>query len=235
MTASAAPVRGALWAQPADVEEQTLPLWRALIIAFGVEILVPFLIYGVNWSWLPSLSEPPPEPVMSVRLEQPPPPVEMPPPEEKKKKEETPKPKKKKKLKNQIPIEPPKEMPDELPSKIEVPKVEPEPKPEKKEEEKKPEPEPEAPPLPSVFRDVKPVKKVRPKYPRAAEDAHIQGRVRVRLAVNTEGLVTGVTLLLAEPPGVFDAVVLEAAKQFVFKKDGTAYDADQEFVFRLDE
>ncbi|MEQ1880593.1 MAG: energy transducer TonB [Burkholderiales bacterium] len=234
MTRTTTPVRGALWAQPGDIEEQTLPLWRAALIAFGIELLVPFLVFGVNWSWLPSFDEPLPVPVMSVRLEEPPP-VEIPPPPEKEKpKDEPPKPKKLKKLKNQIPIEPPKPMPDELVSKIEIPKIEPEPKPEKK-EEKKPEPEPEAPPLPSVFRDVKPVKKAKPKYPREAEDAHIQGRVRVRLAVDLDGNVTNVTLLLAEPPGVFDAVVLEAAKQFKFKKDGTAYDADQEFFFKLDE
>ena len=234
MTGAATPVRGALWAQAEDIEEQTLPLWRAALIAFGLEILVPFLVYGVNWTWLPSFEEPPPVPVMSVRLEEPPP-TEIPsPPKKEKPKDEPPKPKKLKKLKNQIPIEPPKPMPNELASKIEIPKIEPEPSKEKK-EEKKPEPEPEAPPLPSVFLDIKPVKKVKPKYPREAEDAHIQGRVRVRLAVDLEGNVTNVTLLLAEPPGVFDAVVLEAAKQFKFKKDGTTYDADQEFFFKLDE
>ena len=55
-------------------------------------------------------------------------------------------------------------------------------------EEKKP--EPELPPLPSVFRDVKPVKKVKPVYPPEAEAQHIQGRVKVRLSVDLEGKVT---------------------------------------------
>jgi protein TonB len=234
MTAGMPVVRGALWAQPRDIEEQTLPLWRAALIAFGVEVVVPFLAFGVNWSWLPSFNEPPPVPVMSVRLEEPPPQMQPPPPEKKKPRDE-PKPKKLKKLKNPIPIEPPKPMPNEVASKIEIPKVEPEPKPEpKKDEEKKPEPEPEAPPLPSVFRDVKPVKKVKPKYPREAEDQKIQGRVRVRMSVNLEGDVTEVKILLAEPPGAFDAVVLEAAKQFKFKRDGTTYEADQEYIFKLD-
>jgi len=40
--------RGALWAQPGDTEQQTLPLWRALLIALGMEIILPFLLLGVN-------------------------------------------------------------------------------------------------------------------------------------------------------------------------------------------
>jgi protein TonB len=86
-----------------------------------------------------------------------------------------------------------------------------------------------------VFRDVKPVKKVRPIYPREAEDAHIQGRVKVRLSVALDGSVTEVQILLAEPPGVFEDAVLTAVKQYQFKRDGTTYQADQEIVFRLDE
>jgi len=73
--------RGPLWAQPGDTEQQTLPLWRALLIALGMEIILPFLLLGVNWSALQFWQEPPPEPVMSVRLDQPqeePPPPEPP-------------------------------------------------------------------------------------------------------------------------------------------------------------
>jgi periplasmic protein TonB len=97
-----------------------------------------------------------------------------------------------------------------------------------------PEPEPEVPPLPSVFRDVKPVKKVRPKYPREAEDQKIEGRVKVRLKVELDGTVSNVEVLLAEPPGVFDDAVLEAVRQYVFKKDGTSYFANQEVIFKID-
>ena len=76
----AAALRGALWAQPADLDRQTLPLWRAFLIALGVELLVPVLLFGVDWSFLPFF-EPPPIPVMSVRLEPPPETLPAPPPE----------------------------------------------------------------------------------------------------------------------------------------------------------
>lgn len=229
-------LRGSLWAQPGDIEEQTLPLWRAALIALGVELILPFLVFGVDWSFLPDWREPPPTPVMSVRLEQPPPePRPEPPPPEKKKPKELPPPQKQEKKLRQIPIELPKPLPDEAASKIALPKPEPKPEPKPKEEEKKPEPEPELPPLPSVFRDVKPVKKVKPKYPPEAEAAHIQGRVRVRVDVELDGSVSKVEVLLAEPPGVFDEAVLEAVRQYQFKKDGTTYRADQEIVFRIDD
>ncbi|HWA13365.1 MAG TPA: TonB family protein [Burkholderiales bacterium] len=225
----------ALWADLRGQERETLPFWRAALIALGLEIIIPFLVFGVDWSFLPNWEEPPPEPVMSVRLEEPPPPMELPPPEpEKKKKKEEPPPKKKvKREKNPVPIVPPKPLPNEVQAKVELPKPEPKPQPEPPKEEKEPEPEP--PPLPSVFRDVKPVKKVKPKYPREAEDAHIQGRVRVRLTVEVNGSVSDAKILLSEPPGVFDAAVMEAVVQYIFKRDGTSYQADQEILFKLDE
>ena len=167
---------------------------------------------------------------MSVRLEQPPVTIPPPPPEpKKKKKEKTPEPKKLKDTR-QVLVEPPKPLPNEEPSNIVLPKPEPKPKPKPKEEEVVP----ELPPLPSVFRDVKPVKKVRPKYPREAEDKKIDGRVKVRLKVELDGTVSDVELLLSEPPGVFDAAVLEAVRQYIFKKDGTSYHADQEVIFKID-
>ena len=226
--------RGPLWAQPGDTDQQTLPLWRALLIALGMEIIFPFLLLGVNWSVLQFWQEPPPEPVMSVRLEQPPL-EEIPPPQPVKKQ----KPRTEREIK-QIPVVVPKPLPNEVPAKVVLPKVEPKPKPEPipKEEEKPPEPvpepQPEAQPLPSVFRDVKPVRKVKPKYPREAEDAHIQGRVRVRLTVEVNGSVSEAKILAADPPGVFDAAVMEAVVQYIFKRDGTSYQADQEIIFKLD-
>ncbi|KPK31922.1 MAG: hypothetical protein AMJ66_07555 [Betaproteobacteria bacterium SG8_40] len=96
------------------------------------------------------------------------------------------------------------------------------------------EPEPELPPLPSVFQDVKPVRKVKPKYPREAEDKKIEGRVKVRLSVELDGSVSNVEILLSEPPGVFDEEVLKAVKQYQFKRDGTTYEADQLIIFKLD-
>jgi protein TonB len=222
-----------------DDQEQALPLWKAALIALALELLVPLLVFGVDWSFLPRLEEPPPTPVMSVRLDQPPPeaqPEPQPPRPEVKPKEIPPPPKKIKPRKPAIPIEPPKPLPNEVPSRIELPKPEPKPEPVPPKEEKKPEPVPEEPPpLPSVFRDVKPVKKVKPIYPREAEDRHIQGRVKVRLSVDLEGNVTDVEVLSAEPPGVFEEAVLTAVRQYKFKRDGTTYRADQEIVFKIDD
>jgi periplasmic protein TonB len=221
-------VRGPLWAQLDEGENQELAFWKAVLIAAVIELLLPFLVLGVDWSFL-GLTEPPPTPVMNVRLEPPPEPPPPPPPEKRK-----PVPEKKV---EQVPVELPPPLPN---AKVQLPKPEPKPrpKPQPKEEppppEPEPEPEPEAPPLPSVFRDIKPVRKVKPKYPPEAEAQHIQGRVRVRLAVDADGNVTGVETVLSEPPGVFDEAVLEAVRQYKFKRDGTIYQADQEIVFKID-
>lgn len=225
--------RGPLWASTKEFDEQTLPFWRALIIALGIEIIVPFLVYGVDWSFLPSFREPPPVEVMSVRLEEPPPALQETPPPPKKKPEQQkkPEPKPQKQIKNITPIEPPRPLPNEVASEIEIPKPKPKPKPKPV---KKEEPEPQLPPLPSVFRDVKPVRKVKPKYPREAEDQHIEGRVKVRLSVELDGTVSAVKILISEPPGVFDEEVLKAVRQYQFKRDGTTYEANQEVIFKLD-
>lgn len=223
--------RRPLWARAEDVEQQTLPFWRALIIAFGIEVIVPFLMFGIDWSFLPSFTEPPPLEVMSVRLEEPPPALQEVPPPPKKPEQKKPKPKRVKQVKNVTPIEPPKPLPNEVPSTIQLPKPQPKPRPVKVEEEPQPV---ELPPLPSVFRDVKPVRKVKPKYPREAEDKLIEGRVRVRLNVDLDGSVSKAVILIAEPPGVFDEEVLKAVKQYQFKRDGTTYEADQEIIFKID-
>jgi periplasmic protein TonB len=237
MTCEALAARGPLWARLRDDEDQALPLWKAALIALALELLVPVVVFGVDWSFLPRFEEPLPTPVMSVRLEEPPPEVqpEPQPPRPEIRPQETP-PKKIRKRKPAIPIELPRPLPNEVPSRIELPKPEPEPEPVPPKEEQKPEQVPEQPPpLPSVFRDVKPVRKVKPVYPREAEDQHIQGRVKVRLSVDLEGNVTDVQVLSADPAGVFEESVLTAVRQYKFKKDGTTYQADQEIVFKIDD
>lgn len=89
-------------------------------------------------------------------------------------------------------------------------------------------------PLPSVFLDIMPVKKVRPEYPAAAQAQHIAGRVRVRLTIAVNGRVSEVKILAADPPGVFDASAMEAAFQYVFRRNGSSYQADQEIIFKLE-
>jgi len=234
MSFSTLAVRGPLWAQPQGDDDPGLPLWKAVLIAAAVELLLPVLVLGVDWSSLLHWNEPAPTPVMSVRLDQPPlePPPERPPPAPEAQKQ-IPEPLEKLK---QVEIEPPRPLPDEAPSKIKLPKPEPKPRPKPKPVEKPPEPKPEPePPLPSVFRDVKPVRKVKPVYPPEAEAQHIQGRVKVRLSVDLAGNVSDVEVLLSDPPGVFDDAVLAAVKQYKFKQDGTTYQADQEIVFKIDD
>ena len=89
-------------------------------------------------------------------------------------------------------------------------------------------------PLPSVFSDVTPVKKVSPRYPAEAEAQRIEGRVRVRLTVELNGAVSAAKILAADPPGVFDSAVLDAVVQYVFRRNGNSYQADQEIVFKLE-
>ena len=228
--------RGALWARLENSDRSALPLWKAALLAALLEVLLPVLVFGIDWSFLPKWKEPQPIKVMTVEIREPPPETPPPPPQEKLKKVQ--------RNLQSIPIELPRPLPGEKPSKIQLPEpvleVEPEPKPKPEPEpEPLPEPEkeaePEAPALPSVFQDAKPVKKVRIKYPPEAESQHIQGKVRVRLTVSPEGKVTDAEVLIAEPPGVFDEAVLEAVRQYQFKKDGTSYKADQEVIFKIDE
>lgn len=219
-----------------NADSEALPLWKASLIALAVELLAPALVFGIDWSFLHRVEEPPPTPVMSVRLEQPPVEEQPRPPQPEVKPEQTPPPPRKiKKRKPAIPIELPKPLPGEAPSRIALPTPQPEAEPLPLKQEKQQEPMPEPPALPSVFRDVKPVKKVRPVYPPEAEAQHVQGRVKVRLTVALDGTVTDVQVLSADPPGVFEESVLTAVRQYKFKKDGTSYQADQEVVFKIDD
>jgi len=230
--------RAPLWAQPRDEDDEAMPLWKAALLALALEALIPLVVFGIDWTKLGIKEEPPAIPVMSVRLDQPPPEVQPTPPQPKPKPQEQEQPRRQvKKRKNVIAMEQPRPQPSDPTAKIQIPKPEPEQKPEppKPKIEPKPPPEPEAPPLPTVFRDVKPVKKVKPVYPPQAEQQHIQGSVKVRLNVDVEGNVTEAQVLSADPPGVFEESELEAVKQYKFKKDGTSYQADQQVVFKIDD
>ena len=126
--------------------------------------------------------------------------------------------------KKNIEITPPKKIDGEVASKIELPKVE-------KKVEKK---EKKLPPLPSVFQDIKPVKKVKPKYPIEAENKKIEGNVLAKLKVELDGTVSNVIILEANPINVFEEEVIQAAYKYLFRKDGTTYYAVQEFIFKID-
>ena len=217
-----------------------MPLWKAALLALALEALDPAAsLFGVDWSKLGltggaardsgDVGQAGSAAARSTarRLRS---------PSSSRKNRNQPR-KKVKKRKNAIAMEQPRPQPSDATAKIQIPKPEPEPKPEppKPKIEPKPPPEPEAPPLPTVFRDVKPVKKVKPVYPPEAEQQHIQGSVKVRLSVDVEGNVTEAQVLSAEPPGVFEESVLTAVRQYKFKKDGTTYQADQQVVFKIDD
>ncbi len=217
-------VQSPLWDIGGDQKSGDLDLWKAFLIAFLIEFGIPLMFHFFDWPFTIPQDNPEPTPLMSVRLEEKLAPDSPPVPEV----EEIKKKKKNQSLENmeQIPLAPIEPLPNEKISKIQLPKPKP-----------KPEPEEEIidlPPLPSVFQDIKPVKKVKPKYPREAEDEKIEGRVKVRMKVDLDGTVSGVSLIFSEPEGVFDTVVLEAAKKFIFKQDGTSYYADEVFVFIID-
>lgn len=64
-----------------------------------------------------------------------------------------------------------------------------------------------------------------PKYPPEAAQAHIDGRVVLKLLVRADGTVKDVVVEQAEPAGVFDAASVEAARMWTFTpamKDGKA-------------
>ena len=59
------------------------------------------------------------------------------------------------------------------------------------------------------------IKKVEPKYPELAKRTGLEGKVIVKMFVNTEGKVTRVVVLKSDAE-VFNEPAIEAAKQFVF-------------------
>ncbi|MDA0237472.1 MAG: energy transducer TonB [Proteobacteria bacterium] len=217
----------ALWPDLHLEEKRFLPWWAALVLALLIQVS-PFLggyLYGL---WIPQVTledEGLPEIKMSVRLDERPPLEALKPPPPKPK-EELPKPELEK-IKNTIPLEPPRPLPDEISAEIKLPAH----KPEEKEDEE----EEEEPALQSVFQDARPVRKVPfPKYPREAEDESIEGNITVRIMVNGDGRVMDVQVVNANPPGVFNEEVLSSVRQWQFKRDGTFSEFEQKFIFKID-
>ena len=217
----------ALWPELHIKDKKFLPLWAALLIALSLEFS-PFVgqyLYGLLGleAIFEEEFEELPEIKMTVNLNQRPV-LEVPPqsqPEEEEE-EEVVEPDLED-IKNTIPLVEPRPLPNETLSEIALvqPKIE--------------EEEDEEPPLPSVFQDAKPVnKKPFPKYPREAEDNMIEGDITVSITVNEDGRVMDVQVVSANPAGVFDQEVLNKVRQWRFKKDGTMYEAEQKFIFKID-
>jgi protein TonB len=216
-----------LWAEQSPDRERGLAIWKAFLIALLIEFLLPAGGYLFNWQSVVDLvkePKPKPEPIMTVKLDQPPVPKEKKTPPPKPKVEEKPEPDLKR-IKNTVKLVPPKPLPNEIPAKIALPK--PEPKPKKKAE---------LPPLPSVFQDPCPVNKSPfPVYPRSAEDDGIEGDIDVLITVDDEGNVINAEVIAANPPGVFNKEVLEKVRSWHFKRfceKGPQF--IQRFIFKID-
>ena len=93
-------------------------------------------------------------------------------------------------------------------------------------------------PLPVAETPPLPTEQVPPEYPAAAADAGLEGRVRVRVTVGTDGTVTDAEVEESTDP-VFDEAALEAAKRWRFEpatQGGEPVEATVTipFTFKLD-
>ena len=82
---------------------------------------------------------------------------------------------------------------------------------------------------PAPAREIKLVNRVEPKFPRDS-DAD-KGTVRARLQVDAKGTVTGVEILEANPPRVFDRTVRSALQQWRYEPTGEAFSTLAEISF----
>jgi protein TonB len=69
----------------------------------------------------------------------------------------------------------------------------------------------------ALDRPLTPVSRIPPIYPAAAKHRGIEGWVRVRFEVDEQGQVGKVTVIEAEPEGVFDDSVIRCVRQWRFK------------------
>lgn len=66
-------------------------------------------------------------------------------------------------------------------------------------------------------RDVTPLVRIEPIYPRTAQRRGIEGYVVVEFTVTTEGATRDVRVIESTPPGIFDRAAVSAAQQFRFQ------------------
>ncbi len=99
------------------------------------------------------------------------------------------------------------------------------------------EPAPPAPPAkPAIRKNPKRQRGDDLVYPRAAIRAGIErGHVVARVLIDEKGNVTEVTILSADPRGVFDRTVIDGVKEWKYSAEGEKYVAEIEVVFQLKE
>ena len=78
-------------------------------------------------------------------------------------------------------------------------------------------------------------------YPEKAKKARITGTVTVRYDIQVDGTVTNVSVVTAEPPGVFDSAAVRYVRTWVYipaRKDGTPQvtkNVESDITFKLAE
>lgn len=70
----------------------------------------------------------------------------------------------------------------------------------------------------------KPIRQNPPSYPKAAEELHIEGWVRLEFDVDGKGNVIAPRVVNSTPPGVFDAAALRAVSMWKFQALGKETD-----------
>jgi protein TonB len=88
--------------------------------------------------------------------------------------------------------------------------------------------------------DLVPISSARPRYPRAALDAAVEGWVEAIFIINADGSVSDVRIIDADPPGVFEQAAATALARWLyapFYRDGkpVAREATQLLRFSLDD
>ncbi|RFT03818.1 MULTISPECIES: TonB family protein [Edwardsiella] len=73
-----------------------------------------------------------------------------------------------------------------------------------------------------------------PAYPQRALALHIEGRVRLRFDVDSEGRVGNVSILSADPPGVFEREVKRAARRWRYQPGRPGQNVEVTVYFRID-
>ena len=79
------------------------------------------------------------------------------------------------------------------------------------------------------------VKAVPPTYPRSAERREIEGMVQVSINVNADGSVGGVTVVQADPAGIFDMAAISAVERWQFESGKPAQGVLKTIRFKIGE
>lgn len=77
------------------------------------------------------------------------------------------------------------------------------------------------------------IKAVPPEYPRAAERREMEGSVVVSIDVDGSGAVTAVSVVSADPAGIFDSAAINAVKRWKFESGKPATGIQKKISFQM--